>query len=48
MYTENGKKVRISQLSAILRHFGIRYGYYDPRNYKCAMYADPIVDTFAD
>ena len=48
VYTDNGKKVRIAQMGAILRHFGIRYGYYDTRNFKSAMYIDPVVDTFAD
>ena len=48
IYMENGKKVRISQMGAILRHFGIRYGYYNTRDHSCSMYVDPIVDTFAD
>ena len=31
-----------------MRYFGIRYGYYDTRNFRCCRYVDPIVDTFCD
>ena len=47
-YTENGKQYRLSQMGSILRHFGVRYGYYYPASEPCCMYADPIVDTFSD
>lgn len=47
-YTENGVEQRLSQFGSILRHFGIRYGYYNPRNYQQAKYIDPVIDTFAD
>ncbi len=40
--------MRCAQFGAILRSFGIRYGYYNPRDWKQARYIDPIVDTFAD
>ena len=35
-------------MGSILRHFGVRYGYYYPASEPCCMYADPIVDTFSD
>ena len=28
--------------------FSIRYGYYNTKDWKCARYHDPIVDTWAD
>ena len=43
-----GKKVNMGQMGAILRSFGIRFGYYNPRDWKQASLIDPIVDTFAD
>ena len=33
-YTENGVEHRLAQFGAILRHFGIRYGYYNSGNYQ--------------
>ena len=44
----NGKTHNMGQFGAILRSFGIRYGYYDPADWKCAMVVDPIIDTWAD
>ena len=44
----NGKIENMGQFGAILRSFGNRYGYYNPRDWKNAMYIDPIVDTWAD
>lgn len=38
----------MAQFGAILRSFGIRYGYYNPRDWKACRYIDPVVDTFAD
>ena len=38
----------MGQMGAVLRSFGIRFGYYDPKNWREARYADPIVDTFGD
>ena len=35
-------------MGAILRMFCIKYGYYNPKDFKCSLYHDPIVDTFAD
>ena len=32
-YTENGVEHRLAQFGAILRHFGVRYGYYNPGNF---------------
>ena len=46
--TEGGKTTNMGQFGAILRSFGIRFGYYNPSDWKCAMYVDPIVDTWAD
>ena len=48
MFTENGKWARLSQTGAIMRYFGIRYGYYDPKNWQQACHIDPIVDTWSD
>ena len=43
-----GKQMRFAQFGAILRMFCIRYGYYNTKDWKCARYHDPIVDTWAD
>ena len=45
---ENGKTTRMAQFGAILRSFGIRYGYYNPKDWRQARYIDPIIDTWAD
>ena len=39
---------RLSQFGAILRFFGIKYGYYDTGNWKASAFIDPVVDTFSD
>lgn len=46
--TIGGKNVHMGQLGAMLRSFGIRYGYYNPKDWKQARYCDPIVDCWAD
>ena len=46
--TVNGQKKRLAQFGAILRMFCVKYGYYNPKDYKCSLYHDPIVDTWAD
>ena len=46
--SENGQTHRIAQFGAILHHFGVRYGYYDPKDYKMSFYIDPVVDTWGD
>lgn len=33
---------------AILHLFGIRYGYFDPKNYREVMYVDPVIETFGE
>lgn len=38
----------MAQFGSILRHFGIRYGYYDPKNDAQCRYIDPIIETFGD
>mmetsp|Transcript_14914 Transcript_14914/g.18745 ORF Transcript_14914/g.18745 Transcript_14914/m.18745 type:complete len:107 (+) Transcript_14914:1148-1468(+) len=38
----------MGQFGAILRSFGIRFGYYDPKNWGQVRYCDPIVDTWGD
>ena len=38
----------MAQFSAIMHSFGIRYGYYEPNNWRMAMYCDPIIDIFGD
>merc|ERR1712083_76824 len=43
-----GKQMRFAQFGAIIRMFCIRYGYYNTKDWKCARYHDPIVDTWAD
>ena len=47
-FTDNDKSMRCGQFGAIMRSFGIRYGFYDPKDWGKARYIDPIVDTFAD
>lgn len=44
----NGKEMRFQQLGAIMRMFGIKFGYYNPKDWKTARLIDPIVDTFGD
>ena len=44
-----GSKVaNMAQFGAIMRSLGIRFGYYDPKNWKAAQYCDPIVDCWGD
>ena len=38
----------MAQTNAILRSFGIRYGYYEPSDWKQARLIDPIVETYGD
>ena len=38
----------MSQFGAIIRHFGIRYGYYNPKDFQMAKYIDPVVETWGD
>jgi len=45
---KGGKTMRMAQFSAIMRSFGIRYGFYDPKDWKAARYTDPIVDCWGD
>ena len=35
-------------MGAILRMLCIKYGYYNTKDWRMAIYADPIVDAFAD
>ena len=35
-------------MGAVLRSFGIRFGYYNPKNWNESRYTDPVVDTFGD
>ena len=46
--TESGEEVHLSQFGSILRHFGMRYGYFDASDYQQSKFIDPLVDTFAD
>ena len=46
--TIGGKAHNMAQFGATLRSFGIRYGLYDPKDWKLARYCDPVVDTWAD
>ena len=45
---EDGEELELGQFGAILRHFGIRYGYYATGSFEMARYADPIVEAFGD
>ena len=47
-FTENGTDHVLSQFGSIIRHFGIRYGYYNPKDYQKARYIDPVVETWGD
>lgn len=38
----------MGQLGAILRSFGIRFGYYDPKDWRLATLIDPVVTSWAD
>ena len=42
-FTEDGTEHHLSQQAAILRTFGMRYGYYDATNFKQAGLVDSIV-----
>ena len=44
----DGKKVNMGQSVAVLRSFGIRYGYYDPKDWRCSLLVDPICETWGD
>lgn len=43
-----GKQVNMGQMCAILRSFGARYGYYDPRDWRQASLIDPICEVYGD
>ena len=47
-FTVGGKAMDCSGLSAILHMFGVKFGYYDPKNWKEAGMIDPVVETFGD
>ena len=47
-FTVGGKKMDCSGLSAIMHMFGVKYGYYDPKNFKQASLVDPIIESFGD
>ena len=46
--TIDGQEVKMGQFGAMLRSFGIRYGYYDPKNWEQSRYIDPFVDCWGD
>jgi len=46
--TEGGKTTRMAQFGAILRSFGIRFGYYNPKDWRQARYIDPLIDSWSD
>ena len=46
--TNKGREKELSQTLATLRCFGIKYGYYNPTNWKEARLIDPILDTWAN
>ena len=43
-----GHTRELGQLSAVLRCFGIRFGYYNPRDWMQARLIDPIIDTWTE
>jgi len=47
-FTVGGKKMDCSGLSAILHMFGTKFGYYDPKDWKCAARVDPVIESFGD
>ena len=38
----------MQQLGATMHSLGIRFGYYDTKDWKAARYCDPIVDCWSD
>jgi len=38
----------MGQTNAILRSFGIRYGYYDPKSWKQAIIIDSVLESYGD
>lgn len=47
-FTVGGKKMDCTGLSAIMHMFGVKFGYYDPKNWKQAAMVDPIVEAYGD
>lgn len=45
---ENGKSKSMTHFGANIRCFGIRFGYYDPKDTKKLRYIDPIIEIWAD
>ena len=46
--TVNGEEHRMAQFGAILRSFGVRFGYYNPSDWQMSLLVDPIVETWGD
>ena len=44
----DGDDKTLGQTAAILRYFGIRFGYYNPTDWRQTALIDPIVETWAD
>ena len=44
----DGKPLRMAQMGAILRSLGVRFGYYNPKDWKQSVKVDGLVDTYAD
>ena len=44
----SGRKHDLSDFRALLRKYCIQYGFFDANYWKDSLYADPIVDTFAE
>ena len=38
----------MGQFGAMMRSFGMRYGYYDPKDCVAARYCDPLIDCWGD
>ena len=48
VFTEGGKERRLAQTGAIMRSFGIRFGYYNTSDAESVKFIDPVIDTWSD
>lgn len=43
-----GRQKEMGMLTATLRAFGVKFGYYNPRSWRQSLLIDPIIDTWSD
>ena len=43
-----GEGEAISRFGPVLRSLGIRYGYYNPKDWRQTMLIDPVVETWTE